>query len=322
MGGQPSGRCEPDGPVPSWREEEDMPQVAIDLGATLTDAVEAAAPSVVRIGTPHRIAATGLVWDDRGTVLTSHRLVTASRGDLEVVGADGARREPELIGGDRATDVAVLRVDPADLPPIPRHVADDARVGQPVLALGRPGTAVRASLRILGLVARDVAVPGGRLERYLESDRGFPRGFAGGPLVDLAGAALGMNTPYAVRGADLTIPVETLGRLVDSILAHGVARRGYLGVAVQRVRLPRDAAGAAGQDSGALVVAVDEGSPAEDGGLLLGDTLVGLGGRQVDGPDAVRQGLLDQGGQRVLARVLRAGALVDLELAVGQRGGA
>jgi S1-C subfamily serine protease len=320
MDGQPSGRCGAGSGGSSWRKEDPMAQIALELGDTFSQAVEVAAPSVVRLAGRRGVAATGFVWDDAGTIVTSLRLVAAACGDLELTCAAGERRDPEVVGGDPVTDVAVLRVDPAGLVPLVRHDADDLKVGQPVLALGRPGGGIRASLRIIGVLGRDVRTPGGRLERYVESDRGFPRGFAGGPLVDLAGAAIGLDTPYAVRGADLTIPVVTLARVVGEIAAHGAVRRGYLGVGVQRARLPQAIAAALGRATGALVVSVDDASPAAGGGVLLGDVLVELDGAPVDGPDGLRQALVDRGGATAALRLLRAGALLDLPLTVGQRG--
>src|SRR6185503_19310791 len=91
----------------------------------------------------------------------------------------------------------------------------------------------------IGVLGPAVRTPwGGRLERYVESDRQIPRGFAGGPLVDADGAVIGMNTRTLVRGADLAIPSVTLRRVVAELQAHGGVRRGYLGVGAYPAQLP------------------------------------------------------------------------------------
>jgi S1-C subfamily serine protease len=118
----------------------------------------------------------------------------------------------------------------------------------------------------------------------------------------------------------LTLPTDQLGRLVDEIATHGAVRRGYLGVAVQRVRLPRAIAEQLGRASGALVLGVDDDSPAATAGLVLGDVIVELGGAAVDGPDGLRAVLAIRAGATASVRTLRAGGWTELEITVGQRG--
>jgi putative serine protease PepD len=130
-------------------------QALQELGDSVVQAVDRAGPSVVRVEGARAIAS-GFVWDDQGTVLTTERLVGACRGEVAVTLASGERRAAELLGRDRVFDLAVLRVARAGLAPIARHAADDLKVGQPVVALARPGAGLRASLRIIGLLARDV----------------------------------------------------------------------------------------------------------------------------------------------------------------------
>jgi serine protease DegQ len=298
-----------------------MAQPALSFASSLPSAVDRAAPSVVRVVVGSS-STSGFVWDDAGTILTSRRATArCAAGAITVVAEDGEARDAEVVGIDPSLDVAVLRVDPTGLAAIARRDAADVRVGEPVLALGRPGRSVRASLRIVGVVGDEVRTGrGARLERYLETDRGFPHGFAGGPLVDLDGRALGLDSPWVVRGADLTVPIATLVRITDELAAHGAVRRAYLGVGVQPVRLPAALEGELGQTSGALVMSVDDGSPAADAGLLLGDVVVALAEVTVTGPDALRAALADRGGNQVVVRLLRAGELIDRTVTVGQRG--
>src|SRR6476646_10585121 len=97
----------------------------------------------------------------------------------------------------------------------------------------------RASLRAIGVLGPEYKTPwGGKLDRYVESDRQIPRGFAGGPLIDADGAVIGMNTRTLIRGEDLAVPTATLRRVVDELKQHGGVRKGYLGVGAYPATLP------------------------------------------------------------------------------------
>jgi S1-C subfamily serine protease len=145
-------------------------------------------------------------------------------------------------------------------------------------------------------------------------------GFSGGPLVDVTGQVVGLNTTALLRGVTLTIPLPTIRRVVDMLLAHGRVRRGYLGVHTQAVRLPAIVAEQLGQETALLISTVEPESPAERGGLLLGDTAVTLDGaplRQHDdllavlGPERI--------GTTVALRVMRGGQMQELRLTIGER---
>ena len=180
---------------------------------------------------------------------------------------------------------------------------------------------MRASLRIVGALSADeIRTPGGgRLDRWVETDRQIPRGFGGGPLIDAAGEVIGMASRTLFRGADLTVPTATLRRVVDEILAHGGVRRGYLGVGAYPVALPAPFAQQLGQDSGALVASIEDGGPAAAAGILVGDILVKLGGAAIGGPLDLRTALLDRGGQTVDAELIRAGAAQTIAVTIGSR---
>lgn len=124
-----------------------------------------------------------------------------------------------------------------------------------------------------------------------------------------------------LRGISLTVPVATVRRLVDTLLAHGHVPRGHLGVKVQPVRLPAAIVSRVGQETGVLLLSVEPGSPAERAGLLLGDTIVALDGqpvRDIDDLMALLSG--DRVGSSVPVRVLRGGEVRDLTVTIGDRG--
>jgi serine protease DegQ len=148
---------------------------------------------------------------------------------------------------------------------------------------------------------------GGTLDRYVESDRQIPRGFAGGPLIDADGAVIGMNTRTLVRGADLAVPVATLRRVVTELEQHGGVRRGYLGV------------GAYPSGQGALVASLEDGGPAAAAGIIVGDIVVAIDGQPVGGPDTLRGVLGDLAGKTVKVALLRGGVKQEIDVAIGSR---
>jgi len=146
-------------------------------------------------------------------------------------------------------------------------------------------------------------------------------GFSGGPLVDVSGRVIGLNTSALLRGVSLTLPASTVRGVVEALLAHGRIRRGYLGVGSQMVRLPETLQNELGQETGVLLVSVEPDSPAGQAGLLLGDTLVGMDGQPVRQLDDLL-GLLsgERVGRTVPARIVRGGQLQEISVTIGERG--
>ena len=296
-----------------------MATVIENMSNELAGVVETAGSAVVRAEGRRRQPASGIIWSKDGVIVTAHHVLERDDG-LNVGLAGEEKVTAELVGRDPSTDLAVLKIDQKGMTPAAWIEVDTLRVGHLVLALGRPGRTVQATLGIVSaLGANWRTASGGMVDRYLQTDVVMYPGFSGGPLVSVEGKVLGLNTS-ALRGVSLAIPTSTVRRVVDAILTHGKVRRGYLGVGVQPVRLPEALAGELGQETGLMLVSVEPGSPADKGGLTLGDTLLSLDGeplRQLDELlDLLSHELVDR---EVVLRILRAGGVLEQKVRIGER---
>jgi S1-C subfamily serine protease len=284
----------------------------------LADVVDAGAPSVVQVRGRRR-PASGLVYGD-GLVLTTTRALGRDDG-LSVAAHDGREYAAELAGWDPATSLVLLAVPHLGAPAlVPSDVAP--RVGHMVLAMARSwSNAITATTGIVSVIGGPLQTGGGRtIERVIRTSAPMHAGFAGGALVDVAGRLIGLATAVQIRGLAVAIPSDIAWDVARSLAAHGTTRRGYLGVSGQAVRLPERQRDADGHQSGLVVVGVSEGSPAEAGGILVGDVIVSFDSQTVESPlDLLGLLQADRIGRAVPVRVLRGGSAVDVTVTVGSR---
>jgi S1-C subfamily serine protease len=292
-----------------------------DLSDGLARVVEGTGQSVLRVEA-RRTPASGVPWTADGLVLAAHHTVQWDEG-IEIGLPDGGKAAAEVVGRDPTTDLALLRAKASGLD-VPRW-ADPAaaRAGHLVLGLARPGRSVRATLGVLSVRGDEWRTPaGGRIDHYLQADLPRQPGFSGGLLVSASGDALGLQTAGLVRGALLALPLPTLRRVADSLATEGQVRRGYLGIGTYAVRLPRALAAELGRDGALLVVSVDDGSPAAEAGMTMGDVLLAFGGTPLEHPVDLLPLLEDaRVGETVPLTISRAGAVREVAVTVGQRGG-
>jgi S1-C subfamily serine protease len=283
----------------------------------LSGAVARAATSIVAIHARPRIPASGIHWRTGVIVAASHTIKRDQDITVTVASAGDAAAEPRsatLAGRDPTTDIAVLRVNAAGATVADLVGSDTLAVGQPVLAVGRPGQGATASFGIVSALGGAWRTwRGGAIDRAIRLDLRVLDGFSGGALVTTTGAIAGLNNSALARGAAFAVPVSTVDRIVDQLLASGRIRRGYLGVGVQPVRL-RDGS------VGSIVVGVEPESPADKAGILLGDVLVAIDGAPVTDTDDLMAALGgDRIGRSVTVRVVRAGDARELPVTIAER---
>jgi S1-C subfamily serine protease len=289
-----------------------------ELSNALAGNIESLSPSIVRVEARKRLPATGIVWASDGVIVTSSHAVRDE--NIRVGLANGEVVPARLLGRDQTTDLALLQAEASLVVPTWSDM-DMVKIGHLVLAVGRPHRDLQATLGIVSALGGSWRTPaGGKLTHYLQTDVVMYPGFSGGPLMDVEGHIIGLNTSGLIRGVSVAIPKTNLKTIAQDILQHGHVRRGYLGVAMQPVRLPVALAEKLGQETGLHIMSVEADSPAEAAGLVLGDTIVSFNGDSVSTIDALLAHLSGEViGQTVPMQIIRGGELQTIEITVGEQ---
>jgi S1-C subfamily serine protease len=290
------------------------------ISEELANATASAGRSIVSVRARRHTPASGIVFSADGVIVTAHHVV--ERDENITVGLpNGSEVAATLVGRDLTTDLAVLRVQQTELEAARWADIGAVAVGQFALALARPGRNIQATWGVISAVEEGWRTSsGGMIDSYVQTDVLMYPGFSGGPLMSADGSFVGLNSSALVRGASVTIPAATVSRVVATLLAHGHIKRGYLGVSAQPVRLPVALAESLAQETGLLIASVEPGSPAEQGGLLLGDTLVSLADHAIRHMDDLMSALSgERVGTSVSARVVRGGQLHEVSVVIGER---
>ena len=287
------------------------------LSGQLADIVAAVSPSVVQVAGRRR-PASGIVFGPEA-VLTTTRALGREDG-LHVTSGDGRSLEAELAGWDPTTNLAVLRAAGLNVPAA-RAAETPARVGNLAVAVARSwSNAVTGSFGVVSVIGGPLPTGRGRaIDEVIRTTAPMHDGFSGGALFDTTGRVIGVATAAQIRGLGVVIPAAIAWATAKTILEHGGAKRGYLGIAGHAVKLPEKQR-SDDRDSALLVVGVTDGSPADSAGLLVGDVLMAFDDHPVESPEDLLELLVgDRVGRQVNARVLRGGASRDVSVTVGER---
>ncbi len=264
----------------------------------------------------------GFIVDPAGVVVTNNHVIENS-DQIEVILADGRVFPAELVGRDPATDLAVLRLDaPEPLPAVRFGDSDAARVGEWVFAIGNPfGLGGSLTAGVISARNRDI---GGRYDDYIQSDVTINQGNSGGPLFNLAGEVIGVNTAIfsptgASVGISFSIPSDIAETIVDQLIEYGEARRGWLGVNVRPINSGIAEAMGLARPRGALVTRVDPDGPAAQGGLEQGDLILAFDGRPVPNDRAlIRMVAEAEIGAEAAVELLRDGEPMTLTVSIAR----
>lgn len=293
-----------------------------ELSDAMAEAAERAGKSTALVDARRKFPASGIAIS-ADTILTADHVVEREE-DIKVALGDGTELTARLAGRDPGSDLAVLKLDKASAAPA-EVSKTSARVGQFVLAIGRPSTkGIESSFGMVNAIGGPVRTSrGGMLERYIKTDVVSYPGFSGGPLVNGDGTIFGINTSGFSSGSALTIPADIAWKIAEILEKHGKIKRGYLGIRSQTVDIPADAGKALQreQSTGLLIVGIEKDSPAAaKGGLMVGDILVGVAGEVVAHHDELYTRLSgDVVGKSTAIDVLRGGKLQTVNVVVGER---
>jgi serine protease Do len=253
---------------------------------------------------------TGIIIDTRGNILTTHHVVGGAK-EIVVFLDSGKRYPATLVGSDPKTDLAVIRVLAQDpLPHVSFGDSDKLDMGEWVIAIGHPRQ--RDPIVTQGIIRarhrRGITDPG-TFQDLLQTDAAVNSSYGGGPLLNLRGEVIGINSALVFEAPDMNgigfaIPGNAALHLAEKLVAHGRVKRGWLGVRIQEIEPKRDQVESAAQ--GALVYDVLQGGPGDRAGLKKGDVVVAFGERVVESVASLRDAVaVAPVGEEVRLTVLR-----------------
>jgi S1-C subfamily serine protease len=327
------GEESPRGTAPAASSAPDDDSLLDAYSRAVTGAVVRVSPSVVNIevhqaagrtrsGEPRerRSGGSGFVFTPDGLILTNSHVVHDARR-IEVTLADGRRMPATAIGDDPASDLAVVRVDEPGLTTAALGDSQQLRVGQLVVAIGNPyGFQSTVTAGVVSALGRSLRSYSGRLiDDVIQTDAALNPGNSGGPLVDSAGRVVGVNTATILpaQGICFAIGINTAKFVASRLLRDGRIRRSYIGVSAQTVPVHRRVVRfyELAKESGAMVLSVEENSPAKRAGLRDGDIIVTLEGKPVAGVDDLHRVLTDvRAGVSCSLTVLRRTEKLELKV--------
>jgi len=303
---------------------------------SLAPLVESASPAVVsiritamrrdRYGRTGAVggAGSGVIVDaENGYILTNHHVVEAA-DEIQVSLIDGRTLDAEMVGSDAGTDIALIKVEGDKLTEMPIGDSTGVRVGDFVIAIGNPyGLTHTVTSGIVSALGRTSFTRDG-FEDFIQTDASINPGNSGGALVNMNGELIGINSAIISRsggnvGIGFAVPTEIASSIMSQILDFGEIRRGLLGVNIQTI--DAQAAEALGNDidSGALITGIQSESAAELAGLQVGDIIIEVNEKKVDGAVELRNriGLL-RSGEQVHIKYLRDNEVLSAQAELGR----
>jgi S1-C subfamily serine protease len=292
------------------------------ISNALAEATEKIAVHVVAVHSEPRGSSSGIIWRS-GLIVTAEHALRRDE-EIQVTLRGGKVVSATLQGRDASTDVALLKCKEAVAAPEAFGDSKAWKPGQLALVVG--GTRASGSVAALGcvsLVAAERRIWGGAaIAPYVRLDVALQRTAVGGAVLDAGGHVAGMATPKFAPAGVLALPVATVNRVVDALLAKGHVPHGYLGVGLQPIRLPANLRETLQRQekTAVIVLEVESDGPAHKAGVVIGDILIGLDGKPVMRLEDVHAHLHGEPvGRSLKAEFLRGGVRRDTDIVVGER---
>lgn len=307
--------------IPPTSTTEAEPATVAQL--SFNDAVRRAAPAVVNIYSRQYTKndrtklstqglGSGVIVSAKGYIITNYHVI-ANADQIVVALQDGRVAAAQLVGKDRRTDIAVLRIQMNDLPVIPLNSKYSAKVGDVVLAIGNPyNLGQTTTFGIISAVGRS-SINAGSRQDFIQTDAAINKGNSGGALVNTRGELVGINTAsfqqesgaeVETYGISFAIPYPLASKIMHKIIADGRVIRGYIGIDAQDVSSLASKLAGTEHLGGIIVMGITPNSPAANAGFQPQDVIVSIGGHKVTG----RQSVMD------IVTNLRPGTTVDVGL--------
>ena len=288
------------------------------LSNNLADNVEKVGQSVVAIK-GRRMSSSGIHWQP-GIIVTAEETLKRTE-DLSVTLSDGNTVSATLVGRDRTTDIAVLKLANSELPVVEISDASALKVGQIIQAVGRSDSlnATMGVVSALGGAWRSSY--GGVIDQFIRLDLNLYASLEGAALVTATGQVVGM-TVSGPRRSVISIPSTTINRVVEQLLTKGHIARGYLGLGMQPVRLPETMKNSLNLASlgGVIAINVESDSPADKAGILIGDILVAINSNPINDTGDIQTMLgAENVGKTLNVQIVRGGVLREVALTVGEK---
>ena len=265
----------------------------------------------------------GFVVDAAGIIVTNNHVI-ADADEITVEFTDGTKLKAKVLGTDKKTDLAVLEVEPEKpLKAVPFGDSASARIGDWVMAIGNPfGQGGSVTLGIISATKRDIR--SGPYDNFIQTDASINRGNSGGPLFNMDGEVIGINTAIISPsggsiGIGFSIPSNLATNIIDQLREFGETRRGWLGVSIQPVTPDIAASLDMQRPMGALVAGVTRGGPAEQANLRTGDVIVEFDGRAINELRELPRVVADTPvGKSVTVVVMRDGERREVPVTLGR----
>ncbi len=321
--------------VEAMPEEETVePELQPAASPCIIDVIEEVMPAVVGVSRQILVSrfgeerlepaesGSGVIISSGGYIITNHHVIEGA-DNISVLLPDKGRYDAELVGQDTLTDLALLKIDETGLTAMILGDSDQLRVGETVAAIGNPLGYFQQTVTagIISAVDRQVRFPGSDFAHsFVQTDALVNPGNSGGPLINIEGEIIGINTAkislMGVEGIGLSIPSNTVQRVADDLLEHGRVIRPHLGVVVDDWPLYSDIA----PDRGVLILDIAPDSAAEEVGLQAGDVIVAMDDREIQYIAQLFDRLLEYyPGDETIVSFYREGERREVEVVLGER---